>query len=84
MTLQKMAHDDVCACYGHDMQKMQDLPQTEYLVSSEVISMAKISRRTLERWVANGSLPAVKIGGVGARRYKRVHVEALLRGERAA
>ena len=66
------------------MQKTQDLPEAETLLSSEVMEMAKISRRTLERWVADGKLPSVKVGGFGARRYKRIDVETLLRGERVA
>ena len=65
------------------MSKSHEVDSDDSLVSSEVIEMAKISRRTLERWVADGKLPAVKIGGFGARRYRRSDVEALLRGESA-
>lgn len=68
-------------CYRPDMQKTQELPESEYLVSSEVMELAKISRRTLERYVADGKLPTTKIGGFGSRRYQRADVEALLRGE---
>lgn len=69
-----------CASFPF-MQKSQEQPETEYLVSAEVMDLLKISRRTLERWVADEILPAVKIGGFGARRYKRTDVLALLRGE---
>lgn len=54
------------------------------LVSAEVMQRLKISRRTLERWVADGRLPAVKVGGFGARRYREADVEALLRGVQPA
>ena len=66
------------------MQKMQDDAPDATLLSSEVMSRLKISRRTLERWVADGRLPAVKVGGFGARRYLESDVEALLRGEQPA
>jgi excisionase family DNA binding protein len=65
------------------MSKSHEVGSDDSLISSEVIELAKISRRTLERWVADGKLPAVKIGGFGARRYRRTDVEALLRGESA-
>lgn len=54
----------------------------QHLKSGEVMTALRISRRTLDSWVADGSLPAVKVGG--QRRYNRVDVEAILRGERAA
>ena len=73
-----MAH----LCYRHLMHTTEPPNGGEHLKSSEVIALAAISRRTLERWVADGTLPAVKVGGT--RRYKRADVEALLRGERAA
>ena len=63
------------------MQKTDEQPESEYLLSADVLELAKISRRTLDRWVADNKLPAVKVGGFGARRYKRSDVEALLRGE---
>lgn len=63
------------------MQKSQGLPDNEYLVSSEVMELAKISRRTLERYVADGKLPSAKLGGFGSRRYLRADVDSLLRGE---
>lgn len=66
------------------MQKMQDDAPDATLVSAEVMARLKISRRTLERWVADGRLPAVKIGGFGARRYRESDVDALLRGQRPA
>lgn len=66
------------------MQKMQDDAQGAMLVSAEVMQRLKISRRTLERWVADGRLPAVKVGGFGARRYREADVEALLRGVQPA
>ena len=69
-------------CYRPFMHTTETPTGGEHLKSSEVIALAAISRRTLERWVADGTLPAVKVGGT--RRYLRSHVEALLRGERAA
>jgi excisionase family DNA binding protein len=66
------------------MQKTQEIGADDILLSSEVMAIAKISRRTLERWVADGTLPATKVGGRGARRYRRTDVEALLRGEAVA
>ena len=73
-----MAH----LCYRQLMHTTEPPNGGEHLKSYEVIALAQISRRTLERWVADGTLPAVKVGGT--RRYKRADVEALLRGERAA
>ena len=75
-------HNLAHLCYRHHMHTTETPEGGEHLKSSEVIALAQISRRTLERWVADGTLPAVKVGGL--RRYQRVHVEALLRGERAA
>jgi excisionase family DNA binding protein len=66
------------------MSKTKELPEGEYLTSAEVMDALKISRRTLERWVADDKLPATKIGGFGSRRYKSAHIDALLRGEVAA
>ena len=66
------------------MPKTQEVPEGEYLTSAEVMDALKISRRTLERWVAEDKLPAMKIGGFGARRYKSNDISALLRGERVA
>ena len=66
------------------MQKMQEDAADEYLVSADVMRELQISRRTLERYVADGKLPAVKLGGFGDRRYKRSSVKALLRGESAS
>lgn len=53
------------------------------MLSAEVMDVLQISRRTLDRWVAEGKLPAHKVGGFGARRYLRADVHALLRGEAA-
>ena len=36
----------------------------------------RVSDRTVRRWVANGTLAAIKIGGV--RRYRAAHIEALI------
>ena len=75
-------HNLADVCYRPFMHTTETPTGGEHLKSSEVIALAAISRRTLERWVADGTLPAVKVGGT--RRYKRSDVEALLRGERAA
>lgn len=64
-----------------DMPSQNANAAEEYLGSAEAMDRLQISRRTLERWVADGRLPAVKVGGFGARRYKLADVEALLRGE---
>lgn len=66
------------------MPPENEIPPEEYLTSSDVMAILRISRRTLERWVAASHLPAIKVGGFGARRYKRSDVELLLRGEAAA
>lgn len=66
------------------MQKTQDDAQDATLLSSEAMTQLKISRRTLERWVADGRLPAVKVGGFGARRYRQADVDALLSGVQPA
>lgn len=50
---------------------MSDLMRTQ-----EAVLEAKVSRRTLERWIASGLLPVVRVGGV--RRVRRSDLEALL------
>lgn len=60
------------------MQKTQEVVADDLLLSREVMELARISRRTLERWVADGKLPAFKVGGSGDRRYRRSDVYALL------
>ena len=37
---------------------------TEYLRASEVAHLAGVSVRTVRRWIAEGMLPSVKVGGV--------------------
>lgn len=60
------------------MQKTQDLAEGDLLVSREVMDIARISRRTLERWVSTGKLPVVRIEGFSARRYRRRDLNSLL------
>lgn len=60
------------------MQKVQEVVEDDLLLSREVMDIARISRRTLERWVADGKLPAFKVGGFGDRRYLRSDLTAIL------
>lgn len=49
----------------------------DYLRSREVMALARISRRTLDRWTSEGILPVVKQPGT-QRRYLRSDVMRLL------
>jgi excisionase family DNA binding protein len=53
----------------------------EVLTPAEVASIFRVDAKTVTRWSAEGKLPCFKTLG-GHRRYRRVHIEALLRGER--
>lgn len=66
-----------------DMQKMQELAEAEFLLADEVMSIARISRRTLDRWVADKTITAYQVSPRTVRRFKRAEVVALLSGERA-
>jgi excisionase family DNA binding protein len=55
--------------------------QHEYLTSAEVADLARITRRSVWRLVADGRLPAVKIGRRSTR-FLRSDVEALLHPRR--
>ena len=68
-----LAHGTVAA-----MQKVQDVDADDMLTSNGVMELAQISRRTLERWVADGKLPFQKLPGSGERRYLRADVEYLI------
>ena len=37
---------------------------TEYLRAGEIARLAGVSIRTVRRWIAEGMLPSVKVGGV--------------------
>ncbi len=47
------------------------------LTIGEVAEMHRVSRRTVERWIANGDLPALKLPG-GLVRITQEAAEALL------
>lgn len=65
------------------MQKMQTSGAApDFMLSAEVMELARISRRTLDRWVAEGILPAYQVSERTVRRYRRDHVDAILRGEK--
>lgn len=49
----------------------------DLLTPAEVLAMLRISRRTLERYIDRGELPAFYLPG-GHRRFKRSEVEGLL------
>lgn len=36
----------------------------EYLRAGEIARLSGVSVRTVRRWIANGTLPSVKVGGV--------------------
>ncbi|HEY8449001.1 MAG TPA: helix-turn-helix domain-containing protein [Bacillota bacterium] len=54
--------------------------EPELLTLTEAIKALRISRRTAYRWLQDGTLPAVKIGGRW--RVRREDLDALLRGEK--
>ena len=62
------------------MQEQTKQEAPDYLRSAEVMELARISRRTLDRWTADGILPVIKRPGM-QRRYRRDAVERLLAGE---
>lgn len=49
-----------------------------YLTFSEVLVLAKVSRRTLERWVSEGLLTVYKVQGQKERRFLSSDVDQLL------
>lgn len=71
------------------MQETQDRAQEivqapEFILAEEVMHLARISRRTLDRWVADGTLPAYQVSPRTVRGFKRDEVVALLTRERVA
>ena len=62
------------------MQEQTTREAPDYLRSREVMELARISRRTLDRWTAEGILPVIKQPGT-QRRYRRDVVERLLAGK---
>ena len=67
------------------MQKTQEVaPEAIYVLSEEAMQLLHISRRTLERWVADGTLPFIRTAGRGPRRYLKSDIDILLSGERIA
>jgi len=64
---------------GH-MQEQTTKEPREFMRSREVMELADISRRTLDRWTSNGTLPVIRPAG-SQRRYRRADVERLLGGE---
>jgi excisionase family DNA binding protein len=61
------------------MQDQTTRVQREFMRSREVMELADISRRTLDRWTSNGTLPVIRPAG-SQRRYRRTDVERLLSG----
>jgi excisionase family DNA binding protein len=59
------------------MHEQNKTSPDDLLVSREVMAAARISRRTLDRWVEDGKLAVIRIDG-GQRRYRRDVVEALI------
>ena len=50
--------------------------QEEYMRTREALGAFPVSPRTLERWIASGRLPVVRVGRV--RRIRRSDLEALM------
>lgn len=65
----------VCRMQNPTIAEPQD-----YLRSREVMELARISRRTLDRWTAEGILPVIKNPGT-QRRYRRADVVKIVTGE---
>lgn len=65
------------------MQKMQEIGEEETLATADVMSRLHISRRTLDRYVADGKLSAAYLPS-GHRRYSSGEVDALLSPSPAA
>jgi excisionase family DNA binding protein len=62
---------------------MQKLQLTEdpgrLLLSHEVQDRLRISRATMNRWIASGKLPVIRIEGLAGLRFREADVLALLR-----
>lgn len=50
-----------------------------YLLVREIASLVRRSERTVRRWIANGTLPSVKIGGT--RLVAKTDLHRLLSGD---
>ncbi|MET8334428.1 BldC family transcriptional regulator [Streptosporangium canum] len=50
------------------------------LTAGEVAALFRVDPKTVTRWAKTGRIPSILTPG-GHRRYRRVDVEALLRGE---
>jgi predicted site-specific integrase-resolvase len=60
------------------MQTSQNDQGEELLASRDVMRIARISRSTLERWIASGRLPVVKIENFRDRRYNKADVLSII------
>jgi excisionase family DNA binding protein len=49
----------------------------ELMETDEIARIFKVNPRTIERWVAAGILPAVRVGGI--RRFRRSDIDRLTR-----
>ena len=54
----------------------QGVTPGEYLSAKEVASLVGVSLRTVRRWIAEGTLPAARVGGVV--RIRRRDLERVL------
>lgn len=49
----------------------------DLLTTSEVAAQYRVSRMTVGRWVKAGRLPAIRLAGLRAIRFRREDVEAI-------
>jgi excisionase family DNA binding protein len=56
----------------------------ELLTTAEVADLARVSRTTVWRWAADGTLPAAVVLPSGHRRFRRSDVEDLLHPKAAS
>ena len=56
-------------------------PIEPLLTPAEVATMFRVDPKTVARWAKDGKLTSIRTLG-GHRRFRRLEVEALLRGER--
>jgi excisionase family DNA binding protein len=60
------------------MPVIAQFKEGDLLLPGEVAKILRVSRSTVYRWVEDGTLPAIKLGGV-----VRIHASALAQGEKS-
>lgn len=61
------------------MQKPEDNNVPELLTANEAADVLKVHINTLRKWDKNGTLPAIRIGERGIRRYSKDDIKQFLK-----